>query len=198
MNKVNYDKLMQEQIALAVKSGKNKLLLHACCAPCSSSCIERLKEYFDITVYFYNPNMDSEKEYNLRAEEQKRLCQIMQVDCVIEKYNKEEFLSVVTGLENEREGGARCVKCFDMRLDKTAEYALKNGFNYFTTTLTVSPLKNADLLNKIGAKISSEKGVAFLHTDFKKQNGYKRSIELSKEYSLYRQNYCGCEFSKSE
>lgn len=198
MNKVNYDKLMQEQIALAVKSGKNKLLLHACCAPCSSSCIERLKEYFDITVYFYNPNMDSEKEYNLRAEEQKRLCQIMQVDCVIERYNKEEFLSVVTGLENEREGGTRCVKCFDMRLDKTAEYALKNGFDYFTTTLTVSPLKNADLLNKIGAKISSEKGVAFLHTDFKKQNGYKRSIELSKEYGLYRQNYCGCIFSKGE
>ena len=198
MNKVNYDKLMQEQIALAVKNGKNKLLLHACCAPCSSSCIERLKEHFDITVYFYNPNMDSEKEYNLRAEEQKRLCKIMQVDCVVEKYNKEEFLSVVAGLENEREGGARCDKCFDMRLDKTAEYALKNGFDYFTTTLTVSPLKNADLLNKIGDKISSEKGVAFLHTDFKKQNGYKRSIELSKEYSLYRQNYCGCEFSKGE
>ena len=198
MNKVNYDKLMQEEIDAVKESGKNKLLLHACCAPCSSSCIERLKERFDITVYFYNPNMDSEEEYLLRAKEQVRLCEQLSVKCVVEDYNPKEFLSAVTGLEKEREGGARCVKCFYLRLNKTAEYALKNGFNYFTTTLTVSPLKNADLLNKIGQKIQGERGVKFLPSDFKKGDGYKRSIELSKEYGLYRQNYCGCIFSKGE
>ena len=178
-------------------TGKASLLLHSCCAPCSSSCIERLKDVLDVTVYFYNPNMDSYEEYSHRAKEQERLCKSFGVDCVIEQYNSEEFYQNVKGLENEIEGGSRCEKCFNLRLAKTAEYAKKHGFDYFTTTLTVSPLKNAELLNRIGSGVGDSVGVKFLPSDFKKKNGYLRSIELSREYELYRQNYCGCEFSKN-
>lgn len=198
MNKENYDRLMQK-VVLELKndSERKKLLMHACCAPCSSACIERLMDCFDITVYFYNPNMDSIMEYNRRAEEQKRLCEILGVDCVIEKYNPNEFYDSVVGLETEKEGGRRCVKCFDLRLNKTAKFAKENGFDYFTTTLTVSPLKNAELLNLTGKFVENNVGVRFLPSDFKKRNGYLRSIELSKKFGLYRQNYCGCEFSKN-
>ena len=198
MNKENYDRLMQK-VVLELKndSERKKLLMHACCAPCSSPCIERLMDCFDITVYFCNPNMDSVKEYNRRAEEQKRLCEILGVGCVIEKYNPNEFYDSVVGLETEKEGGRRCVKCFDLRLNKTAKFAKENGFDYFTTTLTVSPLKNAELLNLTGKAVENNVGVRFLPSDFKKRNGYLRSIELSKKFGLYRQNYCGCEFSKN-
>lgn len=194
----NYNKQMEKILSNISKSGeKPKLLLHSCCAPCSSSVIERLKDYFDLTVYFYNPNMDSKKEYDLRAEEQKRLCEEFKVKCVIDAYIPQEFLSAAAGLEDAVEGGARCGKCFFLRLKRTAERAKEGGFDYFTTTLTVSPLKNADRLNAIGKALSEQVGVDFLVSDFKKKNGYMRSIELSKQYGLYRQNYCGCIFSKN-
>lgn len=194
----NYNKQMEKILSNISKSGERpKLLLHSCCAPCSSSVIERLKDYFDLTVYFYNPNMDSKKEYDLRAEEQKRLCGEFNVKCVIDAYIPQEFLSIAKGLEDAVEGGARCGKCFFLRLKRSAEMAKEGGFDYFTTTLTVSPLKNADRLNAIGKALGEEFGVNFLVSDFKKKNGYMRSIELSKEFGLYRQNYCGCVFSKN-
>lgn len=176
---------------------KKSLLLHACCAPCASYPIEILKDAFDLTVYFYNPNMDTEKEYGLRAEELKRFCEKMDVKYVIENYDPQEFYAVAKGLESEFEGGSRCKKCFRLRLNKTAEYAKEKGFNYFATTLTVSPLKNAKILNEIGFELEKEIGVNYLGTDFKKRNGYIRSTELSKEHNLYRQNYCGCVYSKN-
>ena len=194
----NFDKQMQKIIdELKAEGKKPSLLLHSCCAPCSSACIERIKDFFDITVYFYNPNLDTRKEFDLRAKEQVRLCASFGVNCVIEEYDSEEFYKVSLGLENQPEGGLRCTECFNLRLNKTAEYAKENGFTYFTTTLTVSPLKNAVLLNKIGSEIEKNSGVKFLPTDFKKRGGYQRSIELSKEFGLYRQNYCGCAFSKN-
>lgn len=194
----NFDKEMEKIIlGLKRKGEKPKLLLHSCCAPCSTACIERIKDAFDITVYYYNPNLDTEEEFNLRAKEQLRYCGEVGVNCIVENYNKSEFLSAATGLEHLPEGGARCLECFNLRLKKTAEKAKEHGFEYFTTTLTVSPLKNANKLNEIGKAVADKIGVKFLPTDFKKKNGYLRSIELSKEYNLYRQNYCGCEFSKN-
>ncbi len=194
MNAVNYDREMEKVIS-NLGGKKPKLLLHACCAPCSTACIERLKDYFDITVFFYNPNMDSEQEFLLRASEQARFCREIGVEAVIEEYNHDEFLSAVKGKENETEGGARCFICYRLRLQKTCDYALLNGYDFFATTLTVSPLKNAQKLNEIGFDLERD-GVKYLPTDFKKKSGYLRSTELSKKYGLYRQNYCGCEFSK--
>ena len=189
---------MEKIINAHQKEGvKPKLLLHSCCAPCSSAVIERLKDVFDLTVYYYNPNLDSEKEFELRAEEQKRLCSLFNVKCVVEPFNSEEFLSQVKGLEEEMEGGKRCAKCFYIRLKKSAQMAKEGDYDYFTTTLTISPLKNANMLNTIGNAVGKEVGVMFLPSDFKKKNGYYRSIELSKQYELYRQNYCGCIFSKA-
>ena len=198
MKACNYDKLMEAEIKNIPQGEKPRLLLHACCAPCSSSCIERLKEFFDITVYYYNPNIDGESEYVRRAEEQKRLCEIDGVSYACEKYVPSEFYEKVKGKEDLPEGGERCFICYALRLDKTAEYAKENGYDYFTTTLTVSPLKNADKLNEIGAAAGEKYGVKFLPSDFKKRNGYLRSVQLSKEYGLYRQNYCGCVFSKNK
>lgn len=196
MNKVNFDRLMQEQISKLNK--KEKLLLHSCCAPCSTACIERLKPYFDITIYYYNPNLDTAEEYALRSSEQQKYCKSVGVECVVEDFLQQEYLSAVKGLEDQPEGASRCVKCFELRLKKTALTAKKRGYNYFATTLTVSPLKNATLINEIGAKLQQEIGVNYLPTDFKKQGGYLRSIELSKQNELYRQNYCGCAFSKEK
>ena len=193
MNKQNFNALMIDE--LKRNSGK-KLLLHSCCAPCSTTCIERLKEHLDITVFYYNPNIDTESEFILRANEQKRYCQKVSVNCIISDYDKKAFLDEVKGLENEVEGGKRCEKCFYLRLKKTALKCKELGFDYFATTLTVSPLKNATLINRIGKEIEDECGIKYLFTDFKKDNGYLRSITLSKENGLYRQNYCGCEFSK--
>lgn len=194
MNKVNFDRLMQEQISKLNK--KEKLLLHSCCAPCSSACIERLKPYFDITVYYYNPNLDTIEEYELRSSEQQKYCKSVGVECIVEEFLQEEYLGAIKGLESQPEGGSRCAKCFELRLGKTAVVAKERGFNYFATTLTVSPLKNATLINGIGLDLGQKIGVNYLYTDFKKQGGYLRSIELSKQNNLYRQNYCGCKFSK--
>lgn len=198
MKQLNYDILMQKCILGLNKSGaRRKLLMHACCAPCSSSCIERLKDFFDITIYFYNPNIDTLNEFTYRAQEQKRLCEKLGVVCIIEEYNSKDFYCEVEGLEAQPEGGKRCEKCFILRLTKTALFAKQNNYDYFTTTLTVSPLKNAQLLNELGEAIGKKCGVNFLNSDFKKKNGYLRSIELSREFGLYRQNYCGCIFSKN-
>ena len=198
MRVTNYDKEMEKILSACENAGKTvKVLLHSCCAPCSTACLERLKGRADVAVYYFNPNLDSQKEFDLRASEQKRLCECLGVDCIIEEFDKSKFLTAVKGLENEMEGGKRCVVCFYLRLKRTAEKAKELGYDYFTTTLTVSPLKNAEKLNSIGKKVEEQTGVKFLPTDFKKRNGYLRSIELSKEYALYRQNYCGCEFSKA-
>jgi predicted adenine nucleotide alpha hydrolase (AANH) superfamily ATPase len=196
---MNYSNLLENKIAeIKAKGEKPRLLLHACCAPCSSYVLEYLNEHFDITLYFYNPNISPEKEYIFRQAELIRLVGEMglPITVVSEKYSPEEFFEVSKGLEKEPEGGERCFKCYRLRLLKTAEYAKKNGFQFFTTTLSISPYKNAEKLNEIGGELSEKVGVNYLYSDFKKKNGYKRSIELSKEYNLYRQDYCGCIFSK--
>ena len=195
MNNVDYNKEMFKIIESSVGQ-KKKLLLHSCCAPCSTACLERLVGAFDITIFYYNPNIDSQDEFNLRASEQVRYAKSLGIDCIVAGFDKQSFLSEVKGLEQEKEGGARCDKCFKLRLGKTAEKCLEGGFDYFATTLTVSPLKNAKLINEIGFSLQKSLGAKYLPSDFKKQNGYLRSITLSKENNLYRQNYCGCEFSK--
>ena len=197
MNKINYDKNLSDFLEkLKASNEKPKLLLHACCAPCSTTAIERLKDYFSITVFFYNPNIDTEEEFTKRQDEQARLLSYYKIDVIKQGHNKQEFLDNVKGLEALKEGGARCEKCFSLRLGKTAKKAKELGFEYFATTLTLSPLKNAGKINEIGKVLEKEFGVKYLATDFKKQGGYLKSIELSKKYGLYRQNYCGCEFSK--
>jgi len=179
-----------------------KLLLHSCCGPCSSTCLEFLNQYFDVTVLYYNPNIEPLEEYLKRKKEQIRFIteydsinEIKFLDC---DYENEIFRSRVKGLEEEKEGGARCPVCFHLRLEYTADKAHKLNFDYFGTTLTVSPHKNSNTINKIGAVLEKEYGIKYLYSDFKKKDGYKRSIELSKEYNLYRQDYCGCIFSKEE
>lgn len=192
MNACNYDKLFMEE---AEKYRGRKLLLHCCCAPCSSACLERLKDYFDVTVLFYNPNIQTE-EYLRRKDELIRLIKETGwadiADC---DYEGEKFYAAVKGLEDEKEGGKRCAVCFKLRLEKTAYLAKKQGYNLFTTTLTISPLKDARLINGIGESLQS-KNCLWLHSDFKKRNGYLRSCQLSKQYNLYRQDYCGCVFSE--
>ena len=199
MNKRNFDREMTEIIE---KNGtgdkKIKLLLHACCAPCSTTCLDRVEKETDVTVFFYNPNMDTKEEYARREKEEEKLCFSLGVPLVKEEYDPQEFYSAVKGLENEKEGGKRCEKCFYLRLKKTAEYAKTHGFDYFTTTLTLSPLKDSELLNEIGERVAKEVDVNFLPSDFKKRDGYKKSIEMSRQYDLYRQDYCGCVFSKRE
>lgn len=191
MVKRNFENLMREQIERL--DGKKKLLLHCCCAPCSTACIEKLKDFFDVTVFFYNPNIE-DGEYERRKDEIFRFIKetgwASILDC---DHDISEFYGAVKGFEDCPEGGARCEKCFYLRLSKTAETALKYNFDYFTTTLTVSPLKNAALINSIGEAIGGER---WLYCDFKKKNGYLRSLELSKAYNLYRQDYCGCVFSR--
>jgi len=199
----NYQKELDRIINEAVKEESvPSLLLHVCCAPCSSYCLEYLSNYFNISVLFYNPNIDDDDEYLLRKNELIRFIDekdfINPVDIIDIQHDKDIFLEAVKGLEKEREGGARCAICFKLRLDKTASIASEKGFDYFTTTLTISPLKNAKWLNEIGETCGMRHGVKHLPSDFKKREGYKRSIELSKEYNLYRQNYCGCSFSKED
>lgn len=193
----NYNTEMQNIILQLQKENKKPtLLLHSCCAPCSSSVIERLKPYFEITVYYYNPNIDTLEEFELRKTEQERLCESLGVNFIGKEHCKLQFLTAVKGYEKEKEGGSRCNVCFRLRLEETAKFAKEKGYEYFTTTLSVSPLKNSTLLNQIGKELEEIYKVNFLPSDFKKENGYIRSIELSKQYNLYRQNYCGCEFSK--
>ncbi len=199
--KVNYQKLFEETLMRIKKSGiKPTLLLHVCCAPCSSAVLEILKDYFNITIFFYNPNIAPKDEFDYRLEELKRLLREMKladIDIISPEYNSEEFEKIAKGLESELEGGPRCKLCYDLRLRATANTAKVGNFDYFTTTLTVSPYKNAQALNEIGAKLENEFGIKYLYSDFKKKEGYKRSCELSKEYNLYRQNYCGCIHSKN-
>lgn len=175
------------------------LLLHSCCGPCSSYCIETLSEHFLVTVLWYNPNIQPCEEHDLRLEHQKKLIDSIKTKYPVKlleiPYDANEFFEIVKGLEDEPEGGKRCEKCFILRMEKTAQTAKENNFDYFTTTLTVSPHKNAPLINDIGFSMAEKYGVKFLPSDFKKKNGYKRSIELSKEFDLYRQNYCGCVYS---
>lgn len=177
-----------------------KLLLHACCAPCSSAVLERMVEFCDICVLFYNPNIDTEMEFKRRSEELNKLVSDAgwKVETKIMEYDHEEFLDISKGLEDVPEGGARCIKCFRQRLEVSAKYAKENGFDYFTTTLTISPHKNSEVINRIAETVGNENGIKVLYSDFKKKNGFKRSTELSNQYGLYRQDYCGCEFSKDE
>lgn len=194
MNAVNYDALMLRE--LEQNPGK-RLLLHSCCAPCSSYCLEQLTPVLETTVFYYNPNLDSEEEYNKRKEEQIRLLrETGGADFLDPGYCREEFARIAAGYEKEREGGARCERCFRLRLERTAREAVSRGYHYFATTLTLSPLKNAALINRIGLALQEEYGVRYLPSDFKKRGGYQRSLELSKEHALYRQNYCGCIYSK--
>ena len=176
------------------------LLLHSCCAPCSSYVLEYLSNYFKITVFYYNPNISPEEEYIKRKEEQKRFIKNLKmkykVEYIEDSYDNDKFLEISKGLEDDIEGGNRCFKCYNLRLEKTARLAKEKGFDYFGTTLTVSPYKNSSKLNEIGETLQDKYNVKYLFSDFKKKNGYKRSIELSREYNLYRQDYCGCEFSK--
>ena len=195
--KINYDKLMQEEIA-SLNGERKSVLLHTCCGPCSSACIERLHNDLDVTVYYYNPNIEPKEEYLKRKETQIGLLKELNIPYIDADYDNEEFREKVKGLETEPEGGARCPVCFKMRLDKTARVAKENNFDYFCTSLTVSPHKNSAIINLIGESVSKELGVKYLYADFKKREGYKRSIELSREYNLYRQDYCGCLFSKGD
>lgn len=199
-NGMNYQKELDKLIKkLSEEEHVPKLLLHSCCAPCSSYVLEYLSSYFEITVFYYNPNIFPESEYTKRIWEQQMLIDKLPskypVSFMAGRYDKERFYEMAEGLEHIKEGGERCLKCYELRLRETAEIAEKAGFDYFTTTLSISPLKNAAKLNEIGAKLADEYGIAYLASDFKKKNGYKRSIELSKVYGLYRQDYCGCEFS---
>ena len=201
MNKVNYQKELDRIIdGLGQQGEPPRLLLHVCCAPCSSYCLEFLSEYFDITVYYYNPNISKKEEYLKRLAEEERYISVKEfkypVKLTESKYDPQEFFDAVRGLEKEPEGGLRCRECFKLRLEASAKKARELGFEWFTTTLTISPLKNAALLNEIGAEMGEKYGVKWLPSDFKKKEGYKRSIELSREYGLYRQDYCGCVFSR--
>lgn len=196
---MNYDLEMTHQIDALKK--KEKLLLHACCAPCSSAVLERISKYFDITILYYNPNITEEKEYNKRLEEIKTFVKKLNLDNVTVlpgRYNPEEFFDIAAGLEEEKERGKRCFKCYKLRLEETARQAEKLGFTYFTTTLSISPYKNSKWLNEIGEELNKVYNSTYLYADFKKKNGYKRSIELSKKFNLYRQDYCGCIYSKKE
>lgn len=177
---------------------KPKLMLHCCCAPCASYVCEYLKDYFEITLLYYNPNISPLEEYELRLNETERLAKYFGLDFLHLEWDNDEFEKMSVGLETAPEGSARCSKCFELRLIKTAEIAKNNNFEYFTTSLSISPMKNSKVLYEIGTKIANEFGVKYLPSDFKKKNGYKRSVELSKQLNLYRQNYCGCRFSRRD
>ncbi|MBO4558658.1 MAG: epoxyqueuosine reductase QueH [Lachnospiraceae bacterium] len=210
---VNYHKLLEKRAEVWRGAGLTpSVLLHSCCAPCSSTCLEVLTRFCRVTVFYFNPNITSKSEYEYRLNEQKRLIAEMPfehpVDLIEGRYEPDEFLEMAKGLETAPERGPRCVKCYTLRLKETALTAKERGFDYFATTLTLSPLKPAPVINEIGLSLGAENsqetdfgifipgGAAYLPTDFKKNEGYKRSIELSKEYGLYRQNFCGCDFSK--
>ena len=198
---MNYQVVLDNTIK-ELNGVKKKLLLHVCCGPCSSYVMEYLSKYFDITIYYYNPNIDTIEEFDKRTKEVQRLTKEAEfakgIDVIVAPYERELFEELAKGLEKEPEGGARCKKCYHLRLDKSARYAKDNGFDYFTTTLSISPYKDAEALNNIGKHLEEKYGIKYLYSDFKKKNGYKRSIELSKEYNLYRQDYCGCIYSKIE
>lgn len=200
MNKINYQKEL-DKITDSIDAGNPpRLFLHSCCAPCSSYTLEYLSNYFDITVYYFNPNISPKEEFDKRFAEQKRLIDSLPaknpIKLVLGKYNYDDFLQIARGYENVAEGGERCFRCYRMRLESTARIAKEQGFDYFCTTLSISPLKNSQKINQIGYEVAQKYGIKWLPSDFKKREGYKRSIELSKEYNLYRQSFCGCIFSK--
>ena len=197
----NYAKILEKELEKITKEKKTpNILLHSCCAPCSSYVIEYLTKYFNITILYYNPNISPIEEYEKRKKEQIKLINTIpttnKIDILDCDYDNNIYEKEIKGLEKEPERGKRCTKCFNLRLKKTAELASINKYDYFGTTLTVSPYKNSKLLNEIGTNLSKEYNIKWLYSDFKKNNGYKRSIELSKKYNLYRQNYCGCKYSK--
>ena len=212
MQKRNYQKELEAIITENEKAGRRpRLLLHACCAPCSSYVMEYLSRYFDITMYYYNPNIDTEEEYIHRTKELERLIHEMplasEVKLVVGPYEPERFYEIARGHEKDPERGERCMRCYELRLRESAMFTKEANertvseaerFDYFTTTLSISPLKNAEALNEIGMRVAAEYGVQYLPSDFKKKEGYKRSIELSRMYALYRQDYCGCVFSKHQ
>lgn len=201
--KQNYQILMERELARIVESdARPRLLLHSCCAPCSSYVLETLASAFDIDIYYYNPNIQPREEFDRRVEELERLVAALPHEnamrVIVGDWDAEAFLAMCKGLEDVPEGGERCERCFRMRLGAAAKLAKERGSDYFTTTLTISPLKDAQLLNAIGMELGERWGVNWLPSDFKKKNGYKRSCELSGIYGLYRQDYCGCVFSKRE
>lgn len=198
---MNYQKELEKLLVKLEKEGRTpRLLLHSCCAPCSSYVLEYLSKHFEITVFYYNPNIFPESEYTKRILEQQTLIGEMKypVSFIAGNYDEEKFYEMAKGLEHLKEGKERCFKCYALRLEETARLAREGEFDYFTTTLSISPMKNADKLNEIGTMLGRKYGVEYLQSDFKKKNGYKRSIELSKEYDLYRQDYCGCVYSMQE
>lgn len=198
---MSYQKMLDELLeSIKNNSIKPKLLLHACCGPCSSYTIEYLSNYFNITIYYYNPNIYPEVEYIRRKEELKKFIKQFnnKINVIEELYNPEEYYKSIKGLEKLGERSERCYKCYELRLEKSAKYAKENNYDYFTTTLSISPYKNAEWINEIGEKLQDKYDIKYLFADFKKKNGYKRSLELSKEYKLYRQDYCGCVYSKQE
>ena len=201
--KENFQKVMEDLIARLPQTGeKPRLLLHSCCGPCSSYVLECLCAHFRVTIDYYNPNIYPAAEFDKRLAEQTRLLSEMPLPTAVEllprTYDEREFLGAVKGLEDEPEGGGRCAVCYRLRLEHTAKLAAEQGFDYFTTTLTVSPYKHADVLNAIGGELAETYGVPYLFSDFKKKDGYKRSCALAAEYGLYRQDYCGCRFSLRE
>ena len=207
MDKTNYNAEMERIRDLYKKSSesgdnplKPRVLLHVCCAPCFSGAIERLIDWADVTAFFYNPNMNSVEEYDKRAAELSRFIKEagFPVKVIVRKFDASPFYRTVRGLENVPEGGLRCDKCFALRLHETALFGKKNGYDYFATTLTISPLKNAEKINRIGDIIGNDTGIAWLPTDFKKKDGFKRSLEMSEKYDLYRQDYCGCIYSMGD
>lgn len=208
MNKINYHKKLEEIVKQNSKTGTvPTVLLHSCCAPCSSYCIEYLSQFFEVTVFYYNPNIYPDEEYYHRVKEQQRFIEeyyknaidngrkIYPVYFIEGDYEKDKFYDIAHGLEHEPEKGKRCHKCYELRLVKTAELAKDKGFDYFCTTLSISPLKDSTVLNEIGERIADDMGVRWLYSDFKKNQGYLRSCEISKEYNMYRQDYCGCVYS---
>lgn len=196
--KVNYQVELESIIKEISKDReKPKLLIHSCCGPCSSYVLDYLNNYFDISIFYYNPNIFPEKEFVYRSKEQEELINKMGLDIkfIGQEHRSQEFYETVIGYENEPEKSSRCSLCFKLRLEETAKYALENSYDYFTTTLSISPHKDAQLLNRIGKELENLYGIKYLYSDFKKKNGYRKSVDLSKKYNMYRQEYCGCEFS---
>ena len=204
MNQRNYQRELEQIIRAQSQESVKSVFLHSCCAPCSSYCLELLSQYFNVTVFYYNPNIYPPTEYEMRVKEQERFIKEFpakhEISFVAGDYVPEKFYQAVKGLEHIKEGGERCFACYRLRLQEAYDYASRAGFDYFTTTLTISPLKNAQMLNRIGEEIAAlgNGKLKFLPSDFKKKNGYQRSVELSNEYGMYRQDYCGCVFSKRE
>lgn len=198
---MNFQKLLEEELEkIKILENKPKLLLHACCGPCSSYVVEYLSKFFDITIYYYNPNTYPKEEYTRRLAELNKFINKFnnKIKVIEENYDESEFYNSIRGLEHLGERSMRCYNCYKLRMTVAAKYAKENNFDYFTTTLSISPYKNAEWINEIGKELEKELSIKYLYSDFKKKNGYKRSLELSKEYNLYRQEYCGCVYSKEE